>query len=206
MEAVTLVMPRHQARVAYLEYRRFVHANRTPEDEALTAAYREIARGNPVIDLPATMRSAGLGADFYPKLAIMRADKPKCKVHVEQNGSATFTDGEWHGRTPKSLRVQLPADTFARWSQRYDATAGWSNVGRPQNFKTDAEAIVPTVPAQLRPKTNLDRFQILWEAVWSHAAPRDPMLLKPLGGPFYAVVAVWDLTELERAVLRGRLL
>jgi hypothetical protein len=57
----------------------------------------------------------------------------------------------------------------------------------------------------LRPKATLEHFHILWEAVWQpHTAPRDPMLLKHLGGVFYAVVAVWDLTELERAALRLR--
>ncbi len=74
MEAVTLVMPRQQARKAYLEYRRTVTLNRTEEDArrraedaALMRAYREIARGNPVIDLPATMKAAGLRAGLLPE-------------------------------------------------------------------------------------------------------------------------------------------
>jgi hypothetical protein len=34
--------------------------------------------------------------------------------------------------------------------------------------------------------------------------PEDPALLKHIGGDLYAVLAVWNLTELERAVLSGR--
>lgn len=33
----------------------------------------------------------------------------------------------------------------------------------------------------------------------------DPALLKHIGGDLYAVLATWDLTELERSVLGGRL-
>lgn len=207
MEAVTLVMPRHQARAAYLEYRRAVTVNRAPEDDALTKAYREIARGNPVVDVPATMRVAGIGADFYPKLAISRADRPKCRVELRQNGDASFSDAEWHrGRPPASTRFAFPQGTFAGWNQNYSVERStFVRTGRPDRWSTEATALVPLVPANLRPKVGLEHFAILWEAVWTAAAPRDPMLLKPLGGPFYAVVAVWDLTELERAVLRGRL-
>lgn len=35
--------------------------------------------------------------------------------------------------------------------------------------------------------------------------PGDPLLLKHLAGTLYAVLAVWDLTELERAVFGGRM-
>ena len=31
--------------------------------------------------------------------------------------------------------------------------------------------------------------------------PRDPALLRNITGTLYAVLAVWDLTEVERAVL-----
>ena len=49
----------------------------------------------------------------------------------------------------------------------------------------------------------LDRYFILWEADWQRRAPVDPALLRPVGGDLYVVVATWDLTDLERAVLNG---
>jgi len=36
------------------------------------------------------------------------------------------------------------------------------------------------------------------------AAPRDPMLLRRLGGDLWLVVAHWDLTEVERAAMATR--
>ena len=39
----------------------------------------------------------------------------------------------------------------------------------------------------------------------SAEVPRDPMLLKKLTPNLYGVLATWNLTELERAIIRGRL-
>lgn len=43
------------------------------------------------------------------------------------------------------------------------------------------------------------------EAQWRPVPPVDPFLLKHLGGTLYVVLAQWDLTPLEQAVLAGRL-
>jgi hypothetical protein len=67
----------------------------------------------------------------------------------------------------------------------------------------NASAVVPIVPPQYRPKFKLSNYHILWEADWKRV-PVDPILLKHLGGSLYAVLASWDLTEIEQAVLRGR--
>jgi hypothetical protein len=205
MEAVTLVMPRQQARQAFVEYRKAVTINRTTEDEALMRAYREIARGNPVLDLISTMKMIGLGADFYPKFAITRADQPYCFVEMSRSGAANFYESStYRSRRSSSLVTKVPDGTFPVWSSRWESER-YVLVGRPQGWSQNATAIAPTVPPALRPKATLEHFHILWEAVWQpHTAPRDPMLLKHLGGVFYAVVAVWDLTELERAALRLR--
>ena len=64
--------------------------------------------------------------------------------------------------------------------------------------------MVPIVPPQLRPHWGLHNYHILWEADWQKVPPRDPALLERIGGDLYAVLAVWDLTELERAVLAMR--
>jgi len=45
-------------------------------------------------------------------------------------------------------------------------------------------------------------FEADWKPVRDRRrAPGDPALLKHLGGPFYAVLATWDLTFVEQAVL-----
>jgi hypothetical protein len=90
-------------------------------------------------------------------------------------------------------RVTLPAGTFP--------TMKGNEIWRYQKHST----LTPIIPPALRPKHNLANYKTLWEVeAWKLEPPRDPMLLKPLGGMLYAVLATWDLTELERAVLRGR--
>jgi len=66
------------------------------------------------------------------------------------------------------------------------------------------KAMVPPVPPKFRPSTSLTNFHILWEAEWQQHAPVDPALLRHIGGDLYAVLAIWDLTELERTVLMRR--
>jgi hypothetical protein len=39
---------------------------------------------------------------------------------------------------------------------------------------------------------------------WNEIPARDPALLRHIRGDLWAVLAVWDLTELERAVLGQR--
>jgi hypothetical protein len=63
--------------------------------------------------------------------------------------------------------------------------------------------VVPSIPPRLRPPSALADYFILWEAAWE-SIPTDPMLLRRLSGSLYAALAVWDLTDLERAVLGMR--
>ena len=51
-------------------------------------------------------------------------------------------------------------------------------------------------------EAGLHVFHILWEVEkWELTPPRDPALLRWIGGDLWEVVATWDLTQLERAVL-----
>ncbi|WP_417382176.1 hypothetical protein [Gimesia sp.] len=45
------------------------------------------------------------------------------------------------------------------------------------------------------------RYALPWETEWETISV-DPMLLKHLGKSLYVVLAHWDLTPLEQAVLR----
>jgi hypothetical protein len=69
-----------------------------------------------------------------------------------------------------------------------------------------ARTVVPLIPPKLRPKPRrLRHCHILWEVeAWAPVAPRDPALLRHIRGDLWAVLAVWDLTELERMVLSQR--
>jgi hypothetical protein len=75
-----------------------------------------------------------------------------------------------------------------------------------RNSNGTHEAIVPIIPVHLRPKRGLANYHILWEAEWTKRYPVDPYLLRRLGGDAWLVVAAWDLTDVERAVMSSRLL
>lgn len=207
---------RMEARRAYLDYKRAVLSAANPaerhEYEGLWRGYKAIAAGQQVIDLDKTMAAAGVQEDtLYPRLAICRADARTCRVDMSGNGSASFADAgmRWRSRVAKGRRVSLPPGTFPQFNGRWHEGI-WSRY-RPSgaleraNWTSSATALVPIVPPRLHPRAALTNYLILWDAVWTPAPPRDPLLLRHLAGALYAIVAQWDLTPLEQAVLRGRL-
>ena len=76
--------------------------------------------------------------------------------------------------------------------------------GRSLPVASSQRAVVPAIPVHLRPAGDLGEFFILFEAEWDKHAPPDPLLLKHIGGHMYSVLAQWDLTDVEKAVLEGR--
>jgi hypothetical protein len=202
---------RDAARKAFLEYRHAVleerDTQRKKEYDGLMKGYRAIAAGHQVIDLHQTMQAAGLQEEtFFPKLAICRADAHKCHVEMFPDGRVGFSaDAPFHHRRAKDRIVPFPAGTMPTYDRHWDATLGsWVRNGRRWN-RDQATALVPIVPAGLHPSTHLRNYHIVWDAVWTPAPPKDPLLVKHLAGHLYAIVAHWDLTPLEQAVMRGRL-
>jgi hypothetical protein len=61
------------------------------------------------------------------------------------------------------------------------------------------------IPLQHRPDGKLSDHHVLFEAEWRRLPAADPMLLKRIDGPLFVVLAAWDLTPLEQAVLRNTL-
>jgi len=63
---------------------------------------------------------------------------------------------------------------------------------------------VPLIPVHLRPRKAIDKYHVLWEADWNQY-PVDPYLLRRFGADAWLVVAAWDLTPVERAVMSSKL-
>jgi hypothetical protein len=195
----TITMERPKARQAFLDYRKAVREGGGAEDEAIMRGYRELARGRQLISLRETIQAGGLDDQGLPRLAVMRADVPWCWVRRTAHGSVTFTPvARPQARLRKGVYA-LPSDTFPAvpFAQVPREWGSWGAYFR---------AMVPPIPPSLRPPFKLGGYEILWEATWEKVPrpPGDPALLRHIGGDLYAVLAIWDLTELERAVLAGR--
>jgi hypothetical protein len=181
------------------------------EDEVLMRSYEEMAKGARLINLQSVLQGAGLNSKHLPNLAIARADWKEVWLTWHNGGSWShpdsfvFHENRWEPNWNKKDSVfsngipALPIKTFGAELQNQE----W----RQNNHYPvlPVHALVPAVPAHLRPDGNLDKYHILFEANWQAKAPPDPILLRHVAGVIYSVVAQWDLTSIEKSVLEGRI-
>jgi hypothetical protein len=191
MHHVPLKLSPEEAALHRKAYLKNLHYS-TPADADILRTYRHIAKGGLVIKALESIATAGVDEMGLPKLAISRADQKLCHLSMHGNGGATMSPGgrRRNGRRVQSSWFDFPAKTFPE-------KAAWRS----------AEAIVPLIPLSLRPKRALEGYHILFEAEWTKAPPVDPFLLKRLSdkADLWLVMEAWDLTEVERSVLAGRL-
>lgn len=201
MNVHTLEMTTEQATEALRHYEDQVAQERTVEDQAIMAAYRAAARGLPVISLRETIRAGGFfdagnnGRAGRPRLAIVRADATAVQVRSDGDDIVYSTFDTW-GALGRNRGALVGAETV-RVPRVLDTEHRWFHSGT---------TVVPLIPPQHRPRRNRIRgFHILWEVErWDPTPPVDPALLRHIRGDLWSVVATWDLTPLERAVLAAR--
>lgn len=194
MELATIEIPVEEAKARLVEYEAALRHERNAEDEAIAAGYRAAARGLPIIRLSQVIEAGGWFESGLPRIAVVRADAWQCWVKVNHwqapeevvfSGSPDADNrGALVGRHTVRVPVKSPARSWAR--------------GR---------TVVPVVPPRFRPSSvkRLGRLHVLWEVEsWTPEPPRDPALLRHIRGDLWSVLAVWDLSELERAVLAQR--
>lgn len=181
MNVEKLQMDKDQARDLWRRYQES-RAGMTPNDRAIAAIYKRIAQGRLVIRALASITSAGVGADGLPKLAIMRADQRKVQCS-NWNGTVIFRSLDRSNATDRNIKVPIEG---ALSSTR------------------DRIADVPLIPVHLRPRKAIEKYHVLWEADWNQY-PTDPYLLRRFGADAWLVVAAWDLTDVERAVMSTQL-
>jgi hypothetical protein len=182
------VDPSH-ARELWKKYQSHVH-RQTAADAEIAGIYKRIAQGKTVIRALASIQAAWLNKEGLPKLAIARADQTIAFVSAHNN-TAVFSPNRSYwpkSNESRSKVIRVPWEGFA--------------TPRGQHY---FEAQVPLIPVHLRPKRGLQNYHILWEAEWTKRYPMDPYLLRRFGGDAWLVVAAWDLTDVERAVMSSRL-
>lgn len=151
-------------------------------DEGLRATYKALSEGETVINIQRAFHDIGCDRQSRPKIALARADWRSVSITRDRDGSFSLADAN------RTFTYDFPANTLSHCRERFTASA-----------------IVPLIPALLRPD-NLPGFVIAFEAVWvGEMPPRvvDPLLLRPLGGVLYSVIAEWDLSEIESLILNA---
>ena len=179
------------------------HFDRLPamsaEDVATQRGYRALAKGAALIDLRAAFRSTGLDEQGRPMLCIAAADAKwgRFKFNWPNDGGGIFYSTGDRDRQSRSARLNVtaPPGTFPRRTE----------TGSLGGLRSLA-ALAPSIPPEHRPAHALSNYHLLWEAEWRLEPPGDPFLLRHLAGSLYVVLAQWDLTAVEQAVLAGRLL
>lgn len=194
MNLGTIEITPEEASARLAEIEKVIEAERTAEDRALAQAYRAAKRGHGVISLKRAIELAGTFENGLPRLAIIGAGVERCRVDVNWRGDEyVFSDADLSWAYRRSLVGANHVRVVLTPPQE-----------RPS--KTAGRTIVPSIPPQLRPKPrNLRHCHILWEVErWDPTPPVDPALVKHIRGDLWAVLATWDLSELERLVLTQR--
>ncbi len=194
MNVAKLEMPKEQAALKLKEYRKFLHRRADAEYSAIAEGLEFQQRGIPLINIDEAIRNGGFFEDGRPRLAIARADREFVRLQWrERQTQARFYCGPMRGREYPSLETSIDMG------------------GPPAKAHWESFTMIPLVPAEVRNKVrgDMSNFHILWEvSKWvdrhPKAPPHDPYLLQHVGGSLYAVLAEWDLTDLERAVLAER--
>jgi hypothetical protein len=199
MNLETIQISRNEALKLYREYQKH-RTYSEPIDWEVQRAYLALSRGKVIVRALESIKRAGLDRDFLPRLAICSATAKHCYLKRYREGSIIMGPDEWHRQKRKGQTVfnngtfRFPLESFP---------LGWD--GKSRVHASDHKAQVPLIPVHLRPKRGLANYYVLWEAEWERIPPSDPYLLRRIGkADLWLVVAHWDLTEVERAVLSTR--
>lgn len=197
MNVEQLTMPKAEAKRKLRYARQQLHRRADDEYKQLETAYRAAAQGKPLIVLSEAIRSAPRDERGRPRVAIARADRVQVRFQA-RNSTAGFVSISRGG---------------SFWDRRHTRARGVTITVPAPGLSSDVPegyAIVPIVPPDVRGVHALETHFILWEVEqWAarqidERPDRDPLLLKHLGGDLYAVIAEWDLTDVERAIMAGR--
>ena len=193
-------IPKEKALKAWKEYLELLKNRDDEGAKVLKQAYYHASKGRKIIDIYQAMQSAGVNKEGWPNLAICRADGSECCYRRREKGAGIFHHEHlrrWDTGTRNS--VLLPEGCF----MDLPVHDNWAR-DKDQRYAT-----IPTIPAKYYPKGKLEKYYILWEVEeWYEKSqipvpPIDPFLLKRLSPNLFVVLAEWDLTPLERAVIKG---
>lgn len=203
----TVVMEREAAAEAYADYAAAIKRRHNEEDAAIAKGYKALADGKHLIRLPEVITRGGVDEVGRPRLAVASALTEWVWMARTRAGAVSFAPVEsprqgpgssWRGVPPRhkmgSGQVNFLDGTLPRIESYEWRLERWGN-----------KAMVPVVPPRLRPTRAMTSYHILFEAEWKPVPPVDPALIRHLAGDLWVLIAEWNLTPLERAVLAERI-
>jgi hypothetical protein len=210
MNVEVLALSKEKAKEEYEAWKQLVRESRVQYAKDFLSLYAHMKHGGKVVDVWEAMKTAGLNEDGDPRLAIVRADSER--VLFEKgcrwiNGSYVSDGGIFYRENADARRsynrwkedVRIPREFFPEWRKNE----------KGQIDRTSITALTPLIPARILNclrSHNLANYHMLWEVEkWELAPPKDPILLKRVTSNMFLVLATWNLTKLERAVIRGRI-
>jgi len=217
IEDRVITMDVEEAREQLEAYRAELDRRADAEYEAIATGLEELIEGRRLVDVRNAIVAGGFHEDGRPRIAIARADRKQVRCNWNTRGRILTlrTDGRSGQASPRarpsmSHTITLHDGEHPEWKHWRDAD-NWPH----SNIPGTGYALVPIIPPAVRREAGVaasrDReHHVLFEVeAWSdtplRAEPdRDPYLLRHLGGDLYVILAAWDLTPLERAVMTWR--
>lgn len=215
MKVQELEIPKEQALEEYEAYKEVLEKPKFEHEQYLKdlkAIYGHMKHGRSIIDLWASMKKAGLNTHGNPRLAICRAHAKRVRFEKEKDRNSWFLFEKTKYRYEYQRwerDIEIPDGTFAEWEETTETRGSGVQTWAVKTIRNkEIETIVPIIPAKFLNalRGSLKNYHILWEVKkWNPVPPKDPMLLRKLTPNMFVVLASWDLTPLERAVIKGRL-
>ena len=200
-EIVKHKMPKEQAKEEWKKYCEVLRKRKDKFLKVMKDAMYQMKEGRELIDVYELMKKFGLSEKNKPVFAIARADITEVYFEKLDEGSGSFQMEQGWNRTGWNTDVNLPQKIFDVHWDRVDEKSDMAWNIKDKKMQTK----VPIIPVELIPDGDLKNYYILWEVVdWEDLPPpKDPILLKRISENLFAVLGCWDVTELERSVMRG---
>lgn len=198
MDIQSFTATRQEGLAKWREYKNAEKSNDNPIYKDLRIIYNQMKAGRKIIDIGKVIAKGGVHENHHPKLAVAMASAKRIVCKYNKNGNVLYTHSvetwNWKEKTCdvniKDCLPKIPNGIIKD---------SWQDVLR-------LEAPVPMIPPKYLPKKLSDDYYILWEVdEWKMVPPTDPWLLRRITKTHFLLVAGWDLTDLEKSVMAGRM-
>lgn len=197
MEVELIDMPVEASREQLEQYRAFCAKHPSDiEAQQIMLGLEELAEGTPLLQLRTVFQDVAVDERGRPRIAIARGDRTRVRVD------------SWGTRGPG---FRFESDYEIRRGHRLKNSTLEVQSPLASHSVPTGYAIVPIVPPQIRRGRELmAKLFILWEVErWADEArdvgpDRDPLLLRRITEDLWAVIAQWELSPLEQAIMANR--